>query len=277
MRGNFMISTIHSQEAFTTNPYFKSLGKYDLFKTVERLEAIELNMGKNNGDKKKQKTPPQSNTPVSPATTGFAATPFSTPVVGTTPAVGTPPAPVTESAEETPITPTTVSRQSPLSEPMETQQQENVVETSRYFLLKFSTVTKPFRLPSHAEVALTGMEHFQQEGMKCIPIYTRSETCYKFELRQEVDKFGHTLEFPSITVPLLPWEKRASKATRRKGTLLTFKYAGTGDLERVPAMAFDAAMQHFKLSLIVTTKFQRIKDTNVLNGNRLCVVKRQIT
>ena len=143
---------------------------------------------------------------------------------------------------------------------------------AKTFFLKFSTVAKPFNLPRHPEVALVAMQHFQQEGMKCIPFHVRGEKCYKIELRDEVDKNGHILEFQNFQIPLPAWEQK-TRNVREEGLLLTFRRAGVGDLESVPAEAFDQAMNHLKLEMIVTTKMQRIKDTRVLNGNRFCVVK----
>ncbi len=145
-------------------------------------------------------------------------------------------------------------------------------EETKLFFLKFSLVAKPFHLPSHTEVALVGQQHFQQEGIKCIPIRTRSETCYKFELREPVSCEGHVLQFTNIQVPLSPWVQR-QKTPRREGTLLTFRRAGVGPLESIPAEAFDKCMEDLHLNTIVSTRFQRIKDTRVLNGNRYCVVE----
>ena len=148
-------------------------------------------------------------------------------------------------------------------------------ERSNTFFLRFSTVAKPFNLPPHPEVALVAMEHFQQEGMKCIPFFIRGEKCYKLELREEVTKNGHALNFQHFSVPLLAWEKKASRPSNKEdGLLLTFRRAGEGPLESVPAEFFDRAMQDLKLKIIVSTKMQRVKDTRVLNGNRFCVVEK---
>ena len=133
-------------------------------------------------------------------------------------------------------------------------------------------MAKPFNLPRHPEVALVAMQHFQQEGMKCIPFFARGEKCYKIELRDEVDRDGHVLEFQNFQIPLPAWQPK-TRIVRQEGLLLTFRRAGVGDLESVPAEAFDNAMKHLKLGMIVSTKMQRIKDTRVLNGNRFCVVE----
>ena len=143
---------------------------------------------------------------------------------------------------------------------------------AKKFWLQFSTLRKPFCLPTYAEVALAGQMHFQQEGMKCIPIRIISETCYKFELLEEVESEGHSLSFNDFDVPLSVWQQRQNMQ-KKEGLLLTLRRAGMGDLEAVPSEAFDAAIQHLKLNLLVSTKFQRVKDTRVLNGNRFCVVE----
>ena len=148
-----------------------------------------------------------------------------------------------------------------------------VPEKTTTFFLQFSKVAKPFNLPPHPEVALVAMEHFQQEGMKCIPFFIRGEKCYKLELREEVDKNGHMLQFKDFTIPLPAWERKTSSNTRQEGLLLTFPRAGVGLLESIPPEVFDKAMHDLKLNILVNTKMQRVKDTRVLNGNRFCVVE----
>ena len=149
---------------------------------------------------------------------------------------------------------------------------EITVQT-KVFSLQFATIAKPFRLPSHAEVAVTLHQHFAQHGMKCIPIYGRAgDMSYKVELREEVAKDGHFLQFGDLKVPLYAWEK-PSKPTRRQGVLLTFKGADQGELSDIPAGEFDKAMAELKFELIVPTKLQFWKSTSVLNGNRMCVIE----
>ncbi len=155
----------------------------------------------------------------------------------------------------------------------EPPQTDTVAEQmTKYFYLKFSLVAKPFALPSYSEIALAGLTYFQQEGIKCIPIRTHNETCYKFELREEVQCEGHSLTFAAFEAPLTPWVKR-QKQPRKEGTLLTFRNAGTGALELIPSDAFDQSIKRLNLVPIVPTRMQRIKDTRVLNGNRFCVVE----
>ena len=145
-------------------------------------------------------------------------------------------------------------------------------EMSKTFFLQLSSATRPHRLPTLPEVALIGQEYFQQEGMKMIPIYTNGEICYKYELRESVPAHGHTVNVLGQAVPLPTWEKKSSRA-RQQGTLLTFRWAGTSDIEFIPSGVFDAAIEHLKLALIVPTMMQKYKGTRVKNGNRMCVVE----
>ena len=153
----------------------------------------------------------------------------------------------------------------------EPSDQTTPLENTKMFLLKFSLVAKPYRLPTITEVAIAGQAHFQQEGMKCIPIRTRGETCYKFELREEVPSQGHVLDFDGIQIELLPWVKKQSMP-RKEGTLITFQNAGTGALESIPGEVFDTLMENLKLVIIIQTRMQFYKQTRVLNGNRFCLV-----
>ena len=106
-------------------------------------------------------------------------------------------------------------------------------DTTRLFFLKFSLVTKPYNLPTVTEVALAGLTYFQQEGMKCIPFRTHGESCYKFELREEVPCEGHVLKFNGFDADLSPWVARKDMP-RKEGTLITFQNAGCGALEAIP-------------------------------------------
>ena len=60
---------------------------------------------------------------------------------------------------------------------------------------------------------------------------------------------------------------------RKKGTLLTFRNAGRDALEFIPAAAFDDAIAHLKLDMIISTRMQNHKFTRVQTGNRYCVVE----
>ena len=74
------------------------------------------------------------------------------------------------------------------------------------------------------------MQHFQQEGMKCIPFFVRSEKCYKILLRDEVDRGGHILELQNCQIPLPPRQPK-TRIVRQEGLLLTFRLVGVRDLE----------------------------------------------
>ena len=209
--------------------------------------------------------------PVTEATTHVETSALTVPEV--TPALPKTPAPAEIPAStEDPATETAESTEaSSSSGNQESSDPATPSENTKLFLLKFSLVAKPYRLPTITEVALAGQLHFQQEGMKCIPIRTRGETCYKFELREEVPSQGHVLQFDGLQVELLPWVKKQSMP-RKEGTLITFQNAGTGALESIPGEVFDTLMENLKLVIIIPTRMQFYKQTRVLNGNRFCLV-----
>ena len=103
-----------------------------------------------------------------------------------------------------------------------------------------------------------------------------SELVYKLIFRKPVQKTGHQLEFfvegCTYNIPMYAWEHKQQK-TRREGTLITMRGAAEGAVGYIPASQFDKAMESLQLQLIVPTKMQRIKDTQVFNGNRFCVVE----
>ena len=164
----------------------------------------------------------------------------------------------------------------------------NVVEDkTKELFLRFSGHVRPFQLPTYPEVALAGLNYFRQEGMVCTKVHVGSEIVYKFMLQEPVLKVGHAIEFTcggSVTnIPLYVHEprrrrddtagERAPASDRKEGTLLTFRRAGQGALANIPAQLFDKAIEDAKLQLIVPTKMQRIKGTQIYNGNRFCVVE----
>ena len=163
----------------------------------------------------------------------------------------------------------------PMVTDTQTTPENTVIEKARVFLLRFSSSARPHRLPSHTEVVISAWKHFQQEGMKCIPIFGRGpEVCYKFQLREEVLKHGQALTFQNCVVPLSVWEKK-STATRKQGTLLTFKGAAEDEMELLPNEAFDRSIEELQLQLIFSTRFQywKIEGVRVQNGNRYCLVE----
>ena len=149
-------------------------------------------------------------------------------------------------------------------------------ETTQELFLRFRNHLKPWDVPTYPEVAYAGSSHFQQEGMVCRPIYLGGELIYKFVLRDPVPKSGHSLEFvtegTSYNVPLYTWEPKKEQK-KRDGTLITMRRAGEGALGSIPAKVLDEQIERLNLELLVPTKMQRIKDTQVYNGNRFCVVK----
>ena len=155
---------------------------------------------------------------------------------------------------------------------------ETPVETTNELFIRFRGYMNSWDVPKYTDIALTAAAYFQVEGMMCRPIYVSGELVYKFGFRKEIPKDGHQLEFlcrgKTYKVPLYSWspQNEDKRKTKRAGTLITMRRAGDGALALVPADEYDRALEKLSLELIVPTKFQRIKDTQVFNGNRFCVV-----
>ena len=155
-------------------------------------------------------------------------------------------------------------------------------EATKELYLRFSKVALPFRLPKYPEIAQVGKKYFKQEGMKCYPVQYGSETVYKYELVEKVAKVGHALNFScngrTHSIPLYCWDPPQRRQGRQRGRrddglLLTFKDAGKDGMDHIPAALFDQRVEELKLTLLIPTKMQRIKDTDIYNGNRFCVVE----
>ena len=142
--------------------------------------------------------------------------------------------------------------------------------------VRFQGHMRPWDVPKYSEVANAAVRHFQQEGMICTRIYKGSEIIYKLIFRTQVEKVGHQLEFnvegTTYQVPVYTYEPQKQEE-RRDGLLITLKKAATGAAYSIPAAEFDKILERHNLELIVPTKLQRVKHTQVFNGNRFCVIK----
>jgi hypothetical protein len=151
------------------------------------------------------------------------------------------------------------------------------VEMTSELFIKFSEeYLNGFAVPTYSSVAVAAMGHFQQEGMICKPMRVSGDLVFKFVLRKEVPKEGHELEFffsgKSTKVPLYAFDREKEKKNRREGTLITFKGAAEGPPRCVAASAYDAELEAKGLALIVPTRLQKVKFTQVFNGNRFCII-----
>ena len=82
-------------------------------------------------------------------------------------------------------------------------------------------------------------------------------------------KIRRSDDFESIQVPFLA--HRSSGAERREGTLVTIVDADFGPAHVIPGREFDSAMSEFGV-VVMSTRPQINKDTNMFNGNRMVVV-----
>ena len=152
------------------------------------------------------------------------------------------------------------------------------VEMTNELFIRFRGYMNSWGVPKYTDITLTAAEYFQMKGMMCRPIYVSGELVYKFGFQKEIPKDGHQLKFlcrgKTYKVPLYSWspQNEDKKKTKRAGTLITMRRAGDGALALLPGEEYDKALEKLNLELIVPTKFQRIKDTQVFNGNRFCVV-----
>ena len=222
-----------------------------------------------------KKTPDRKNSKIPKKTMDMTVIPPATTPVTDKIVTTIPPPPRKPPSSIVPLIETSGSTIASVEAPTET---EVVVEYTNELFLKFSNYARPFGLPTYPEIALAGMNYFQQEGMICIPLRFGSNIAYKFLLREKVEKNGHKMEFNCggmlQSVPLYTWDpKPRDEKNRKQGTLLTFQRAGQGVLGDIPAELFDAKMKELKLDLVVPTKMQRIKDTTIFNGNRFCVIE----
>ena len=78
---------------------------------------------------------------------------------------------------------------------------------------------------------------------------------------------GNSLE--TIQIPLL--DHKSSGAERREGTLITIVDGDMGPAHAIHGREFDSLMSQYG-EVVMATKPQVNKDTNMLNGNRMLVV-----
>ena len=164
------------------------------------------------------------------------------------------------------------------------------VEMTDTLCLRFSLTCKPFKLPEYPEVAQVASEYFEDPFLNCIPYREGSEKVYKFELNNPVQKHGHSLTFAvegkRYNVDLKPYEKRSkfryssNRSTntyedRENNLLLTFYGAGSRDYNNITMEQFDKLVQNdLGFVLEKPTMKQKIRYTNIFNGNRYCVIRK---
>ena len=163
--------------------------------------------------------------------------------------------------------------------------EENVEaeETTDALILRFSVACRPFGLPKYPEVAKVAREQFDDPMIMVTNRMEGSEEVFKFELNNQVPKYGNSLSFlvEGITykVDLQPVERytRYSRrqSDRENNILLTFHGAGQKKYDNITMQKFDSIIENdLKLTLDRPTEKQRIPQTPIFNGNRFCVVKK---
>ena len=110
------------------------------------------------------------------------------------------------------------------------------------------------------------------------PMTGRMQGCFHIEASTAPSDDGITLsrkkrgstETETVRVPLSPF-RAGGPRERQPGTLVTIVDAFTGPARALSGKEFDSVMQNYG-RLIMETKPQVNKETNILNGNRMCVV-----
>ena len=163
----------------------------------------------------------------------------------------------------------------------------DLTERTHTFELRFSLVCRPFKLPEYPHVAMEAIRYFEDPLLSVDPRREGSEIIYTIELTEERVKHGHALSFQvegiNYSVDLQPLEInqgtsrrfRDGRQNRENSLLLTFYGAGKRQYNNVPMEDFDKAIQNdLKLTLERATERQKIRYTQVFNGNRFCVIRR---
>ena len=158
-------------------------------------------------------------------------------------------------------------------------------ETTDTFLLRFSLVCRPFKLPKYPDVALEAMRYFEDPQISVTPRKEGSELVYRIEINEQKPKYGNALSFTvegkKYNVDLHPVEEEEYRPrfsygnSRENNLLLTFLYAGQRKYNTIPMDTFDNIIQKdLGLTLEKPTEKQKIKGTQIFNGNRYCVIRK---
>ena len=160
-------------------------------------------------------------------------------------------------------------------------------ETTNTFLLKFSLVCRPFKLPEYADVALEAIRYFDDPEISVDRRKQGSEVIYRMEINEQRPKFGNALTFTvegiKYNCDLIPHEPRTGSARARgsyssyrdNNILLTFQQAGQRMFNHISMEIFDKMVQNeLRLTLEKPTEKQKIRYTQVYNGNRYCVIRK---
>ena len=154
------------------------------------------------------------------------------------------------------------------------------METTNTFVLKFSLVCRPFKLPEYADVAQEAIRYFNDPDISVDRRKQGSEVLYRMEINEQRPKFGNALTFTvegiKYNVDLLPYEPARGRGRKRDNTiLLTFQQAGQRMYSHISMEIFDKIIQNeLSLTLEKPTEKQKIRYTQVYNGNRYCVIKK---
>ena len=177
--------------------------------------------------------------------------------------------------------------QSTLGEPNQTTASASTsLPPTDIFLLKFSTRCRPFKLPEYPEIAQLVQKHFHDDqGVSVDYEYDYGEEVYIIETtrlypaEQYIDFKVNKVIYKMKLEPQEPNEgkgyAKGRNTKKRDGVLLTFYKAGRKEMRCLSNQMFDNALQNdLKLELLKPTERQRIRGSQVFNGNKYAVVKR---
>ena len=152
-------------------------------------------------------------------------------------------------------------------------------ETTDQLVLRFSLSCRPFKLPEYPEIAFVASQHFDDPMISVSQRLEGSERVYRFELNSEVPKFGNALSFEVLgktyNVDLQPYQPYQQRRNREMNLLLTFYGAGQKIYNNISMESFDKAIQNdLGFVLEKATERQKIRNTQIFNGNRYCVIRK---
>ena len=149
--------------------------------------------------------------------------------------------------------------------------EKNFVE---YLSLNLREQFTPFNLPAVEEISAALNETLpDQQGMILSALRGRGQGIYKIQLTQPIDNISAlkvTLR-EGIEVPLKEFIAFNPAHNRKVGTLVTFAQAAMGDNKYIQSEEIDKVMAKFG-EVVKPTIHQYHKGTQMLNGNRFCVV-----
>ena len=144
----------------------------------------------------------------------------------------------------------------------------------QYLTLNLMENFTPFNLPAIDELSAALLDILpDQQGMILSVLRGRGQGIYKIQQTRPITNIGAlkvTLR-EGIEVPVTEFIPFTQANNRKIGTLVTFVQAAMGENQHLRTEDFDKEMAKYE-EVVRPTVHQYHKGTQMLNGNRLCVV-----